>query len=88
LESGLRIPFFGLIPRLARTTRFPCPVLRKGKSLRVSLPVTKRDNRLIREFRGEQPSWFIHGPWPSPREEDAIRMYLQMNPNLYPAAAR
>jgi len=81
--SGLRVPFHGLIPRLARNGGVPISVMRKGKLLSLSLPVTKRDNRLIREFQGEQPSWFIHGPLAfSPVKEDAISAYLKMNPSL------
>jgi S1-C subfamily serine protease len=84
LETGLRIPFFGLIPRLARDNLVSVSVVRGGKSLSVLLPVTREDNRLIREFRGEQPSWFIHGPLAfSPVKEDAIRTYFQINQGLY-----
>ena len=83
LTSGLRVPFYAPIQRLARNDAVPVSVLRKGKLLRLSLPVTKHDNRLIREFRGEQPSWFIHGPLAfSPVKEDGISYYLQMNANL------
>src|SRR5262249_35052655 len=71
-------------PRLVRNNAVPVSVLRKGKPLQLSLPVTRRDTRLVREFRGEQPSWFIHGPLAfSNVKEDAIPAYLQMNPNLY-----
>lgn len=83
LPSGLRVPFIGPIQRLARDDAVPVTVLRKGKLLRLSLPVTKRDDRLIREFRGEQSSWFIHGPLAfAPVKEDAISYYLKMNPTL------
>jgi S1-C subfamily serine protease len=84
LPSGLRVPFIGVFQRLARNNAVPVTVLRKGKLLQLSLPVTTQDKRLIREFRGEFPTWFIHGPLAfSPVKEDAIQFYLRLNPGLY-----
>jgi S1-C subfamily serine protease len=83
LPDGLRIPFVGLIPRLARGNAVPVTVVRAGKCLPLALPVTTRDDRLVREFQGEQPSYFIHGPLVfSPVKQEAIPMYLQVNPGL------
>jgi S1-C subfamily serine protease len=84
LPSGMRVPFWGVIPRLARDNAVPITVLRKGKLLHLSLPVTTQDRRLVREFRGEYPAWFIHGPLAfSPVKDDAINMYLRLNTSLY-----
>jgi S1-C subfamily serine protease len=84
LPGGLRVPFVGLIPRLARDNKVPVTVLRDGKRLRLELPVSARDPRVVREFRGEQPSYFIHGPLVfSPAMEEAIPAYLRLNPSLY-----
>jgi hypothetical protein len=47
---------------VARDGAVPLTVLRDGKEVAVSLPVTTRDNRLIRDYAGEKPSYFIHGP--------------------------
>jgi S1-C subfamily serine protease len=84
LPDGLRIPFIGLIPRLARNDLVPLTVLRQGKRIQVSLPVTTKDTRLVREYRGEQPSYFIHGPLVfSPVADDAISSYFRLNPSLF-----
>src|SRR5262249_36479941 len=40
-----------------------------------------RDNRLIRDYEGEKPAYFIHGPLVfSPVKSDAVSLYLRMNP--------
>jgi hypothetical protein len=83
LPDGLRVPFLGLIPRLARRGTVPVTVVRQGKRLGLELPVTNRDTRLVPEFRGEQPSYFIHGPLVfSPARDEAVNFYLEINPNL------
>ncbi|HEY1381657.1 MAG TPA: trypsin-like peptidase domain-containing protein [Gemmataceae bacterium] len=86
LDESLRVPFTCLIPKLARGPAVPVTVLRGGKTLTLDLPVTRRDDRLIREFEGEQPSYFIHGPLVfSPLKSDAVSLYARMNPGLYGA---
>jgi S1-C subfamily serine protease len=84
LENDTRVLFLCLIPRLARGGAVPVTVLRGGRPVAVSLPVTTRDNRLIREYQGEQPSYFIHGPLVfSPAKTDAIPLYARLSPGLY-----
>jgi S1-C subfamily serine protease len=84
LENDTRIPFLTLVPRLARGRAVPLTVLRGGKEVAVALPVTTRDNRLIRDFEGEKPSYFIHGPLVfSPVKGDALSLYFRLNPALY-----
>jgi hypothetical protein len=62
LQKGFRVPFLCLVPQLAFGNAAPVTVLRAGRRLQVALAVTTRDDRLIRAFQGEQPSYFIHGP--------------------------
>jgi S1-C subfamily serine protease len=82
LANGMRMSFNGLIPRLARANAVPLTVIRKGKRLTVSLPVTTRDDRLVRRLRGEQPSYFIHGPLAfSSAKQEVLNTYLKLNPN-------
>jgi S1-C subfamily serine protease len=84
LENTLRMPFVYLFPKLVRGQTVPLTVLRDGKHLDVALPVTRRDNRLIREYQGEPLSYFIHGPLVfSPLKSDAITFYSRMNPYVY-----
>jgi S1-C subfamily serine protease len=84
LENDVRVPFLTLVPRLARGRAVPLTILRGGKEVEVSLPVTTRDNRLIREYEGEKPSYFIHGPLVfSPVKGDAVSLYFRLNPTIY-----
>jgi S1-C subfamily serine protease len=84
LENDSRVPFVAVVPRLARGGAVPVTVLRGGKPVAVSLPVTTRDIRVIREFEGEKPSYFIHGPLVfSPAKADALPLYFRLNPALY-----
>jgi S1-C subfamily serine protease len=81
LEDGAFVPFLVLVPRLARDGAVPLTVLRGGKEVAVALPVATRDNRLIRAYEGEKPSYFIHGPLVfSTVKGDAVSLYLRMNP--------
>jgi S1-C subfamily serine protease len=83
LQDGLRVPFNGMIPSLARNNAVPLSVLRQGKPLTVSLPVTTKDRRVIRELRGEQPSWFIYGPLAfAPARSDAISAIYGVHPEV------
>ena len=85
LANGVRIPFRGMIPRVAHDNAVEVSVLRKGKRLKLSLPVTTKDNKLIRALRGEQPSYFIHGTLAfSPLRQEVADVYLQRNPSLRP----
>jgi S1-C subfamily serine protease len=45
LPNGLQIPLNGMIPRLARGNTVPLTVIRNGKRLSLSLPVTTRNDR-------------------------------------------
>jgi S1-C subfamily serine protease len=84
LDNDARVPFLALIPKLARGNGVPVTVLRGGKEVTTSLPVTTRDNRLIRDYEGEKPSYFIHGPFVfSPVKGDAITLYGRLNPIVY-----
>jgi S1-C subfamily serine protease len=84
LDNDARVPFLTLVPRLAHCGAVPLTVLRGGKEIAVSLPVTTRDNRLIRDFEGEKPSYFIHGPLVfSPVKTEAVSLYFRLNPSSY-----
>ncbi len=84
LDNDLLAPFTVVIPRAARGGAVPVTVLRGGESVPASLPVTTQDNRLIRYYQGESPSYFIHGPLVfSPVRADALSYYAELNPDLY-----
>lgn len=84
LENDLLAPFAAAVPRAARDGAVPVTVLRGGAAVSMSLPVTTQDNRLIRSYQGESPSYFIHGPLVfSPVRSDAVPYYAELNPDLY-----
>jgi len=80
-EENLRLPFTSLIPRLAKSGAIPISLIRDGKTLEVALPVTREDDRLIKPYHGQYPSYFVHGPLVfSPAIDEAVAMYMQNNP--------
>jgi len=84
LENDVAVPFQAAIAKAARDGAVSVTVLRGGKPVNASLPVTTEDNRLIRSYQSEPPAYFIHGPLAfSPVRSDAIQMYFDLNPTLY-----
>ena len=80
-EENLRLPFTALIPRLAKNGTIPINLIRDGKTLEVALPVTREDDRLIKPYHGQYPSFFVYGPLVfSPAIDDAVSFYMQNNP--------
>jgi S1-C subfamily serine protease len=84
LPDGQRSYFLHLVARLAKNDRVPLTVWRAGKLIKVELPVTRRDDRLMPYYTGEPLAYFIHGPlvFAAARADD-IGRYYQMNRNLY-----
>ena len=79
LPDDVRLTFTALIPKLARDNKVPITVMRNGKPRVMSLSVTTEDNRLITEYKGEKPTYFIHGPLVfSPAKGDAISAYSRL----------
>jgi S1-C subfamily serine protease len=62
LPDDLRLSFLSVVPREARGGGVPITLIRKGKRVESKLPVTTVDDRVLREFHGEKPTYFIHGP--------------------------
>jgi hypothetical protein len=85
LENDLFAPFLVVIPKVvARENSIPITILRGGKAIQASLPITRQDNRLIRPFQGDLPSYFIHGPLVfSTVRAEAIPHYWDQNADLY-----
>jgi S1-C subfamily serine protease len=83
LPGDLRVGFYSVLSRAAGGGSVPVTIIRKGKRIETSLPVSKEDNRLIRDYRGEKPSYFIHGPLVfSPARASAIGLYARVRPDL------
>jgi hypothetical protein len=83
LPGDLRVNFYGTLGKLAKGNSVPGTVVRKGKRIETALAVSTEDNRLIRDYRGEKPSYFIHGPLVfSPAKTGAIEWYARLRPDL------
>lgn len=79
--DGLRLPFYALADRAARGGAVPVTLIRAGKPVEASLPVTRADDRLIKPYRGQYPPYFVHGPLVfSPALEQALPLYAQGSP--------
>ena len=84
LPDDLRLPFPSLLPKLAKNGPVPITLIRGGRVVQASLPVSRRDNQLLREFRGEKLPYFIHGPLVfAPARFDAVALYARFKPLLY-----
>ncbi len=84
-DDNLRLPFTALISQLAQGGTVPVGLIRDGKPLKVGLPSTREDDRLIKPYRGAYPSYFVHGPLVfSPVVEEAVSFYMQGNPAALP----
>jgi PDZ domain len=82
-QDNLRLSFISMVPKLVRDGTVPISVLRAGKSIEVALPVSREPGRLLRNYEGRYPSYFVCGPLVfSPVVNDAASFYLQYNPML------
>jgi S1-C subfamily serine protease len=82
--NDLRVSFVSVIPDLAKGNQVPVTVRRGEQRVELSLPVGTRDPRLIRDYQGEMPSYFIYGPLVlSPAKQDAIALYCRLKPSLF-----
>jgi S1-C subfamily serine protease len=81
--DNLRLSFISQVPKLTRDGTVPVWVLRDGKPIEVSLPVSREPGRPIRGYDGRYPSYFVCGPLVfSPVASDAISIYFRGNPQL------
>jgi S1-C subfamily serine protease len=83
LPNDLRVGFFSAIVKVAKDGAVPVTLVRKGKTIETTLAVSNADDRLIRDYQGEKPSYFIHGPLVfSPAKADAVAWYARARPDL------
>jgi S1-C subfamily serine protease len=62
IDKDLRVNFQYLIQQVASNGTVPLSVIRGGKTVAVSLPVSAEHPTLITDLRGNYPSYFIYGP--------------------------
>jgi S1-C subfamily serine protease len=75
----LRVSFRYLIQKIAQGDHVPLTIVRGGKTLNVSLPLTVARPQLIPELRGEYPSYFIYGPLVFSRANALFVSFLNNN---------
>jgi S1-C subfamily serine protease len=80
-EENLRLPFTSLVPRVEKNGTVRLSVIRAGKPLKIELPLTREDDRLVKPYRGQHPPYFVLGPLVfSPAIDQAVAAYMQGNP--------
>lgn len=62
IGPSLRVRFEYLIQKIARDGKVPLRVWRGGHEITVDLPVLKTRPMLLRDLKGNYPSYFIYGP--------------------------
>src|SRR5262245_38431340 len=83
LPDDLRVSFYSVVSKLANDNAVPVTIVRKGQRIESALRVSSEDNRIMRQYRGEKPSYFIHGPLVfSPAKVNALSMYARIRPDL------
>jgi S1-C subfamily serine protease len=82
-DDNLRLSFMSQVPKLVKNGTVPVSVVRAGKTIEVALPVSCEPDRLVRNYDGRYPSYFVCGPLTfSPVVSNAISFYFQYNPAL------
>jgi len=62
IGPDLRVAFGYLIQKTAVDGRLPLSIVRAGKALRVSVPVSADRPTLVEDLDGEYPPYFVYGP--------------------------
>jgi S1-C subfamily serine protease len=91
--DGLRLAFDSILAKAAKDGAVPITIMRRGRRIETTLPVSAENRSLLRGWGGGKPSYFIHGPLVfSPLYANALPYYLEARPELdtprNPALAR
>lgn len=62
VEGDLRLRFQYLIQKVAKNGQVLLTVVRKGKDVKIELPVSEKRPMLVESLKGRYPSYFIYGP--------------------------
>ncbi|HTO69728.1 MAG TPA: trypsin-like peptidase domain-containing protein [Myxococcota bacterium] len=82
LGTTLRVNFRYLIAKTVKDGKVPLTVIREGKSVAVSLPVSTSRALLIHNLNGDYPSYFIYGPLVFSRASQEFLMFMDHSPQL------
>jgi S1-C subfamily serine protease len=62
VNGTLRLSFLYFVQKLESHGTVPLTIFRSGHELKIDLPVSSSDPKLIPSLQGEYPSYFIYGP--------------------------
>ena len=62
VNGDLRLRFQYLIQKLVKDGKVPLTVVRKGKTVKIELPVSSHRPMLVDSLKGRYPSYFLYGP--------------------------
>jgi S1-C subfamily serine protease len=62
VKDDLRLRFQYLTQKLTKDGKVPLTVIRKGKEIKVELPVSSKHEMLVESLQGRYPSYFVYGP--------------------------
>jgi S1-C subfamily serine protease len=82
LGANLRVSFRYLIQHVAKDGQVSLTIVRNQKILKVQLPVIAERPMLLRDLKGEYPSYFIYGPLVFSRATVPFLSFLANNANL------
>jgi S1-C subfamily serine protease len=83
IEKGVRTYFLCALAQLAKGNSVPVSIIRDGKPIQASLPVSYDDPYILKEYNGEPIRYFIHGPLVFvPAKTDDLGIYYRLNPRL------
>jgi S1-C subfamily serine protease len=61
-RDSLHLPFLYVVPQVVKHGKVPATVLRDGEELKLHIPVASPEELVLREMKGEYPSFFLYGP--------------------------
>lgn len=79
LDGNLRVRFQYRVQQMAVNGKVPLTVIRAGKSLNIQLPVFSGRPLLIKDLKGEYPSYFIFGPMVFSRATNEFLSFISAN---------
>ncbi len=79
VTDDLNVRFQYRVQQIAKNGQLPLTVVRNGKPLKISLPVSSSRPRLISALDGQYPSYFVYGPMVFSRATWEFRSFFNNN---------
>jgi S1-C subfamily serine protease len=78
VDGDLNFNLQYVVPRLVKNGKVPVTVLRDGKELKLEVPVSRGDDLVLPEMKGEYPAFFLYGPLVfSPATTNSANQYVR-----------